>query len=52
VPVRGYYHWSLMDDLERIFGHQPKFGLFRTDIEDAAAHAQAECALVSRDGQA
>ena len=31
VPVRGWFHWSLMDNVEWILGFQPKCGLFRTD---------------------
>ena len=32
VPVRGYFHWSLMDNLEWSAGMQPKFGLYRVDL--------------------
>ncbi|MGY4867792.1 family 1 glycosylhydrolase [Mycolicibacterium elephantis] len=32
VPVRGYFHWSLMDNLEWGAGMQPKFGLYRVDL--------------------
>ena len=32
VPVRGWFHWSLMDNVEWILGFEPKFGLFRTDM--------------------
>lgn len=33
VPVRGWFHWSTMDNLEWILGCQPKFGLFRVDMQ-------------------
>ena len=32
VPVRGWFHWSLMDNVEWFMGFEPKFGLFRTDM--------------------
>jgi beta-glucosidase len=33
VPVRGWFHWSTMDNVEWFMGVQPKFGLFRTDMK-------------------
>jgi beta-galactosidase len=31
ADVRGYLHWSLVDNLEWVFGYQPKFGLYSFD---------------------
>jgi beta-glucosidase len=33
VDIRGYYHWSLLDNFEWIKGFGPRFGLYKVDYE-------------------
>lgn len=39
IDIRGYYHWSLLDNFEWIKGFGPRFGLFRVNYETFAREA-------------
>ena len=46
VDVRGYYHWSLIDNFEWAEGYEPRFGLYRVDYDNDYARAPTEGATV------
>lgn len=48
VPVKGYCHWSLIDNFEWVFGYKPKFGLHSLDRATFKRTAKPS-ALVYRD---
>lgn len=45
VPVKGYMHWSLIDNFEWIFGYAPKFGLHSLDRTTFARTAKPSAAI-------
>ncbi|MBU6394151.1 MAG: family 1 glycosylhydrolase [Sphingomonadales bacterium] len=48
VPVKGYLHWSLIDNFEWVFGYKMHFGLHSFDRQTFARTAKPS-ALVYRD---
>jgi len=41
VPVRGYFHWSLMDNYEWSSGFKMRFGLYRVDAKKTRTPTKA-----------
>jgi beta-glucosidase len=48
VPVRGYMHWSLLDNFEWISGYRPKFGLFSVDRKTFRRTAKPSAQVYAR----
>jgi beta-glucosidase len=36
IPVKGYYHWSLVDNFEWERGWSQRFGLYELDVQTQA----------------
>jgi beta-galactosidase len=52
ADVRGYFQWSLTDNLEWVYGYEPRFGLYSYDpetLERTARPSAAFYAKVARD---
>lgn len=48
IDVRGYIHWSLLDNFEWIFGFVPKFGLVSVARETQKRTPKASVALLGK----
>jgi beta-glucosidase len=51
VPVKGYFHWSLLDNYEWVFGYKPHFGLAtvdRTSFQRTAKPSASVYAAIAR----
>ncbi|MBM3275535.1 MAG: glycoside hydrolase family 1 protein, partial [Candidatus Sericytochromatia bacterium] len=49
IDVRGYMHWTLMDNFEWAEGYAPRFGLYRIDRDDGFARVETPAVAVYRD---
>ena len=49
VPVRGYYHWSLVDNFEWAQGYAMRFGLIEVDFATQERRLRTQRPAVCRD---
>ena len=47
MDIRGFYHWSLMDNFERAEGYDQRFGLYHVDFETKERTLKESGALYS-----
>jgi beta-glucosidase len=47
VPVKGYIHWSLLDNFEWISGYRPRFGLVAVDRKSFERKPKPSAAIYS-----
>jgi beta-glucosidase len=48
IDVRGYFHWSLLDNFEWAEGFTPRFGLFAVDYDTRTRTPRVSAKLYSR----
>jgi beta-glucosidase len=48
-PIRGYYHWSLLDNYEWLVGYQAQFGLYAVDRKDGLQRSAKPSAAFFRE---
>lgn len=46
IPVKGYLHWSFLDNFEWIFGYRPTFGLVAVDRQTLKRTAKPSAAYL------
>jgi beta-glucosidase len=48
IPIKGYYHWSLLDNFEWVKGFGPRFGLYQVNYEDFSRTPTASAFLYKK----